>query len=255
MVTKVGLAVTIGLTVTPASRDALPPTLLLDLDDTILDDAIHADECWQRIAGQFAPQFAPASAEDFQIALGRVRRWYWDDPERNRVNRLRLRAARREIVTDTLIALGAANAPLAARIAEQYDALREAEARALPGALAALDQLHVRGIRLGLITNGEAKAQRLKIARFNLASYFQVIVIEGEFGCGKPDERVYRRALDALKATSATTWMVGDNLINDVLAPQRLGLTGIWVNATNRSLPSDVTDRPARIIRAVADLI
>ena len=138
----------------PACRQTLPPTLLLDLDDTILDDDIHANECW-----------------------------------------------------------------------------------------------------LELITNGEAAAQRLKIARFNLADYFQVIVIEGEFGCGKPDERVYRRALDALDAKPARTWMVGDSLINDVLAPQRLGLTGVWVNPAGRSLPSGAAERPAHIIRALAELV
>ena len=37
--------------------------------------------------------------------------------------------------------------------------------------------------------------QRDKIERHRLAGFFDVIVIEGEFGAGKPDEVVYRHAL------------------------------------------------------------
>ncbi len=48
---------------------------------------------------------------------------------------------------------------------------------------------------LGLVTNGAAAAQRAKIERFELARFFDVIVVEGEAGFGKPDPRVFERAL------------------------------------------------------------
>lgn len=240
---------------TPTTHANLPPTLLLDLDDTILDDDGLADECWTHITTRFAPQVAPVSAAELLATVYRTRDWYWADAERNRVGRLNLKGARRAVTTEALNKLGITNPALVEQIASAYEARRESAQRPLPGALEALERLRAGGIRMGLITNGQAESQRSKVERFHLADYFQVIVIEGEFGCGKPDERVYRHALAALDAAPSETWMVGDNLLNDVLAPQRLGLTGVWVNASGREFPADVTERPARIIRALRELI
>ena len=68
------------------------------------------------------------------------------------------------------------------------------------------------GCRLALLTNGGSKGQRLKIDRFNLAMLFDVILIEGEVGFGKPDPRIYTKALAALDVPASEAWMIGDNL-------------------------------------------
>src|SRR5207245_470771 len=77
---------------------------------------------------------------------------------------------------------------------------------------AILDALRARGLPLALVTNGDAVQQRDKIERHDLARYFDAILIEGEFGCGKPEERVYREALRRLGVGSEGAWMVGDPL-------------------------------------------
>ena len=81
-----------------------------------------------------------------------------------------------------------------------------------------------------------------------------MIVIEGEFGAGKPDAAVYRHALDALGARAADTCMVGDHLDFDVAGAQRLGLQGIWIDRAGAGLPSGCVVRPDRIIRALTEL-
>ncbi len=236
--------------------DTLPPTLLLDLDDTILDDSAEADTSWERITTRYAPHIAPFSASDLNAAIQRTRDWYWSDAERLRAGRLALGVARQTIVTAALASLGMEGADeLAWRIATDYAALRDTAMRPLPGALDTLAQLRKRDVRMGLITNGAAEAQRRKVERFALAQWFEVIVIEGEFGCGKPDERVYRHALAALQAAPESAWMVGDSLENDVLAPQRLGVTGVWVNPGGQALPPDAPERPSRVIRRLAELV
>lgn len=236
--------------------DTLPPALLIDLDDTILDDSAGADASWERVTTRYVPDGAPFSASDLKAAIQRARDWYWDDAERHRAGRLDLDRARQTIVTTALASLGMKGADdLAQRIATDYTTLRDAAMRPLPGALDALARLRKRGVRMGLITNGAAAAQRRKVERFALAQWFEVIVIEGEFGCGKPDERVYRHALATLQAAPESAWMVGDSLENDVLAPQRLGVTGVWVNPGGSLLPPDAPERPSRVIRALAELV
>ncbi|HEX9039341.1 MAG TPA: HAD family hydrolase [Ktedonobacterales bacterium] len=235
--------------------DALPPTLILDLDDTILDDSLASEESWVEAATLHAPEVAPVSAQELHAAIQRARRWYWDDEARARAGALDLMTARREIVTEALIHLKRRDAPaLAQRVTASYAAARDARMRPLPGALETVAWLRERGTRLGLITNGAAEPQRRKVERFALAPLFDVVVIEGEFGCGKPDPRVYLHALAALHAAPDSTWMVGDSLRNDVLAPQRLGISGVWVNATGRATPPDAPAQPDRVIRALSEL-
>ena len=83
---------------------------------------------------------------------------------------------------------------------------------------------------------------------------FDAILVEGELGFGKPDERVYRRALSALGVEPADAWMVGDNLELDVGAPQKLGMSGVWIDARGRGLPGDSAVKPDYIVRSLADL-
>ena len=115
--------------------------------------------------------------------------------------------------------------------------------RLFPDALDTLAHFRKQGVPLGLITNGDAGQQRDKIERHGLARFFDTILIEGEFGTGKPEEIVYRHALQALGASATTAWMVGDHLEWDVSAPQRLGVRGVWMDREGHGLPSGNTVR------------
>ena len=96
--------------------------------------------------------------------------------------------------------------------------------------------------------------QRGKITRFGLTDLFDTILIEGEVGFGKPDPRVYARALESLEVAAADAWMVGDNLEWDVAEPQRQGIYGIWIDVWGRGLPPRHPVRPNRIIRRLSEL-
>jgi putative hydrolase of the HAD superfamily len=110
-------------------------------------------------------------------------------------------------------------------------------------------------VQLGLMTNGGGPAQRAKIDRFGLAPYFEHIVIEGEFGCGKPDPRVFESLLRALRVEPHEGWAVGDNIEVDVYGAMDVGIHGIWVDASGRGLPAGVTRRPNRVIASLSELV
>lgn len=73
---------------------------------------------------------------------------------------------------------------------------------------------------------------------------------------GKPAEAFFSTALEALAATPSQAVMVGDDIYGDVLAAQRLGITGVLVRTgkyraeTVRSAPV----APDHVIDSVADL-
>jgi putative hydrolase of the HAD superfamily len=236
-------------------KDPLPKAILLDLDDTILALSESADPCWQRVCERFAPRIEGLVPERLFAAIKESRIWFWGDPERHRRGRLNLGEARREIVAAALLQLDIDAPALANEIADTYASEREEALQPLPGAIEALHHFRRQGVRLALITNGNSEDQWRKIDRFELASLFDCIVVEGEFGAGKPHERVYVYVLDQLNVKAEEAWMIGDNLEWDVSAPQRLGIFGIWLDFAGQGLPETSPVCPDRIVRSLSELV
>lgn len=237
----------------PGPATPLPRVLLLDLDDTILDDSGGSDECWLTVCSEVARERRGIDRDELRGAIETARRWYWSDAGRHRVGRHDLRAASTRIAALALRRLDVDAPALAGRIGHRYQDLRDAAVRPLPGAIGMLDRLRAAGVTLGLVTNGAAASQRAKIERFDLGARFSYVGIEGEVGVGKPCLAAYVAALRALGCAARETWMVGDNLEWDVRAPQRLGIGGVWVNPAGLA-PGDGAP-PDRTVAALADLL
>jgi putative hydrolase of the HAD superfamily len=227
--------------------------VLFDLDDTLLDYSGKVDESWARAVHACCAD-GPVDPHALIAALGHSRRWLWEDPSRHREERINMPRAWQRIVAHALEGLGSPSDELAAAVAARFAADRHQVMELFPEARPTLERLRARGIPLGLITNGDASQQRYKIERHDLARYFDVMVIEGEFGAGKPDEAVYRHALDALGAEPGHTCMVGDNLDFDVEGARRVGIAGVWVDRARTGLPPGSTARPDHVIASLTDL-
>jgi putative hydrolase of the HAD superfamily len=232
----------------------LPKAILLDLDDTILDDSSGAAACWREACLAHRSDLGSVDPAALHAAIDRNRARFWSDPVRHRVGRLDQPAARREIVRASLGELGVDARSLAERIAEAYGSRRDRGIQPFAGAIETIRWLRENGCGLALLTNGAGAAQRSKIDRFELADLFETILIEGELGFGKPDARIYELALDTLEVEPSDAWMVGDNLEWEVAAPQRLGILGIWVDVRAAGLPPEHPVRPHRIVRRLAEL-
>jgi putative hydrolase of the HAD superfamily len=236
------------------TSSTLPKALLLDLDDTILDDSSSVDGCWREACAGQAGRLTPSQADLVVEAIQKTSKWFWADPERHRAGRLELDAARREVVRLALLEMGIADAQLARDIGDAYSHRRDVGMEPLPDAIETVRWFRDSGCRLALLTNGAGVAQRRKIARFGLADLFDTILVEGELGFGKPDERVYRQALEKLAVRPADAWMVGDNLDWDVAAPQKLGIFAVWVDRRGGGLPATSRVLPDRIVPALSAL-
>lgn len=73
---------------------------------------------------------------------------------------------------------------------------------------------------------------------------------------GKPSSDFFRTALSLLGTTADDAVMVGDDIENDVLAAQRVGLTGVQVR-TGKFRPEDLeraSGSPDHVIDSIADL-
>jgi len=232
----------------------LPAALLLDLDDTILAFDAVADECWNSLCVRYAPEVGE-SAERVFAAICRSRTWYWSELDRHREGRRDLMRTRREVVLRAFGELGLGHDQAATRLADDYTRERELLVKPFPGAIETLRELRNRGVDLALITNGEGRSQRAKIERFDLAQYFTCIVVEGEFGIGKPDHAVFNHALRSLRCLPRDAWMIGDSLVYDIAPALSLGMNAVWIDGQQSGIAPDATCRPSRTISALSEIL
>ena len=236
----------------------LPRAMLIDMDDTILSAYGRPDLAWNKITVEFAGELAPLSPPQVAAAILQFARNFWATAEA--AWRLKLTEARQLTVKGGFAALAASHGTvlpddLAIRLADRFTTFREEEMFVFPGAHEAIDALKALGVKLALVTNGAADTQRAKVERFALSHRFDHIQIEGEHGFGKPEERAYLHAMDALGVTAPETWMIGDNLEWEVVVPQRLGIYAIWIDAHGQGLPAESAIKPDRIIRSLLELL
>ncbi len=74
--------------------------------------------------------------------------------------------------------------------------------------------------------------------------------------CGKPAPEYFNAALELMAVEAARAAMVGDDVVNDVLGAQAVGMTGILVR-TGKFRPTDLErpeGRPDHVIDSFADL-
>lgn len=209
--------------------------LLLDLDDTILDDRSSIAHCWSAVHDLILAEDPGLVGVPLAATIAEVTEWFWSDPDREREGRLDLPRARRAMLTRVLDQLGRPNPQLADQATRLYGELREETYRLADGALDALIRLRAALPRLALVTNGAAEPQRGKIERFALAGYFDHIQVEGEFGLGKPERAVYLHVATSLGAAPERCLMVGDSFRSDVLGALDAGMHAAWIDVAGRA--------------------
>ena len=237
-----------------ASGSALPAAILFDMDDTVVDTYRASSDAWReaaaRLGGARGWDLEQASAAFFAAD-----RWYWQDQERADWGRLNQAGARTRIARRALDELGWRDDGAAAWAGPFVVQERINRLQPFPGALETLVGLRRRGVALALVTNGETPSQRGKIDKVGLVPYFDVVVVEGEFGIGKPDPAVFRHALAAVGRQPHEAWMVGDDLAKDIAGGAAAGLHTVWVDSRREGLPDAPAAQPHRIVHAIAELL
>ena len=233
-----------------------PAAILFDLDDTILT-CEYGDyrKLWKKVIEDHSHHFKSISANDFYAELRRVAEEFWSDQERHREGRREIKRTRKMLVLQASRNLGQFNEEAATRLAHDYHHRREDDITPFEGALETLEYLTTTPIKTALLTNGSADIQRSKIDKFKLANYFDVVLVEGEIGIGKPSPEIYMQAIDQLGVLAQESWIVGDNLVWEVKVPQKMGFFAIWNDYLGEGLPEGSEVKPDKIVSGIRDLI
>ncbi len=199
-------------------------TILFDLDHTLLDS--HASE-----AAAFAHAMSVAGIDDvddsnrvFQVYDG-INQALWRSVERGEIGPGDVRMRRFEQLVD---ATGIDAEP--AVLADAFVFGLGAFGDLYPGARAVLETLSARAT-LALITNGLVTIQTARIARLELAPFFDAITISEAAGVAKPNPAIFDVAFDALgNPARGGAVIVGDSLSSDMAGGVNAGIATCWFN-------------------------
>jgi putative hydrolase of the HAD superfamily len=205
-----------------------PRAIFFDLDDTLLDTSGGLDEAW----GLTCERFGPVLGIDAVLLRDTIRaeaNAFWKDEAAVGHWRIKLMDARIHVVDLALKSL-AADTSFAAPVAEMMESERTS--------------------RLRLFDDSEETLE----AAFPIDHYFEAVVIEGEFGAGKPDPSVFHHALTATGTAPADAWHVGDNLYADIGGAQGVGSQGVWIHRDRLERTAGDGPTPDRVIGHLAEL-
>lgn len=94
----------------------------------------------------------------------------------------------------------------------------------------ALQNARESGWRIGIVTNGTAAQQTLKIDTVGLEPYVDAVIISEAEGVKKPDAELFEIAACRLGTGVAGGWMVGDHPTADISGGRAAGLRTGWVS-------------------------
>jgi HAD superfamily hydrolase (TIGR01549 family) len=209
----------------------LSPTLLIDLDDTLLRNKIDTflPQYLASYAG-FVAEYIDADTFVHALIAGT------QAMARNRVPDCSLK----EVFNAVFFPLTGAD-PVAFQAeadrfyAEIFPGLRSLTGQ-IPGAKEFVDEALRRGYRLAITTNPlfprTAILQRLEWAGFPLDRYsFNLITSYETFHFAKPDPAYFAEALGRIGGADDAVVVVGDDLERDIAPASSLGLPSYWVGA------------------------
>lgn len=214
-------------------------TLLFDLDHTLFDsDASEAAafDITMRAAGVSNPSTVLAAYRRINVAL-------WAGVEAGSVQPIDVRTLRFQRLFEE------------AEIDADVDEMADLFVRSLgghgdlyPGAREVLADLAGRA-RLALVTNGLSDVQRARLARLDIASLFETVVVSSEVGVTKPRPEIFELAFRQLgNPSKESAVMIGDSLTSDIAGGANFGIATCWYN------PKGLDRNGAVVTYEVADL-
>jgi len=137
-----------------------------------------------------------------------------------------------------------------------FDAAYAAGWRLHDDALAFLATLDELGLPHGVLSNARRAQQTAKLAAVGLSAEPLLVCVD-DFGYGKPDPRVFLEACRLLGTEPSRTVYVGDEFDVDAAAAIRAGLIGVWCDrpgAWERWGDADVAGAGALRVESLAEL-
>jgi len=191
--------------------------ILFDLDDTLVQTTYFNDQSLAAVAKVL---------EDRHIELALS-----EQEVRDLILKVKIQygTAHWKVFEELEKGLGIHDRKILTELTLAYDLAEDNNIRLFPGVTELLKFLIQKGIKTGIVTNGDSYRQWKKLILTGIQDVFDVVIISEEVGIEKPDPSIYRRALYSLEVESNDAMFVGDKPDTDITGANRAGVISIRV--------------------------
>lgn len=136
-----------------------------------------------------------------------------------------------------------------------YDEVYFRDRRATPGAVETLVRLNEHGFKIGVVTNGQTKAQREKMEIIGISHLIDAAFTSEQIGHPKPSNQMFKAALEAFGATSESALMVGDDVKSDIEGALAHGIDAFLYNPISKETKIEIAGTMIHVIYHMKELL
>jgi|TARA_R100000963_G_C4631475_1_gene96476 putative hydrolase of the HAD superfamily len=199
-----------------------PKFIYFDLDDTLLDHK-KAERAGLRDVHQHFDMFEGISENQLLDTYHHINKGLWEEYGRGEIDRHELHRRR---FSETLVELGL-DKSMHEEAGKVYMNYYRNHWEWIDGAKDAYDKI-AKKYKVGIITNGFAETQRLKIDQFQLRETARQIVISEDVGVMKPDPKIFDHSTELAGVNRGEILYVGDSFTSDVTGGAKAGWKVAW---------------------------
>ena len=203
-----------------------PKFIYFDLDDTLLDHK-KAERAGLRDVHDHFDMFEGISDDQLLDTYHHINKGLWEEYGRGEIDRHELHRRR---FSETLAELGL-DTDLHEEAGKVYMNYYRNHWEWIDGAKDAYDKIAEK-YEVGIITNGFAETQRLKIDQFKLRETASQIVISEDIGVMKPHPKIFDHSTEIAGVSREDILYVGDSFTSDVTGGSKAGWKVAWYTKT-----------------------
>ncbi len=218
--------------------------LLFDADNTLLDFTKASKDAFELVCKDFLIDYTPSTFQTYQTLNHGV----WKEFEKQQITAVELRTKRMSLFLNAIDKKNIDPDIFSDRYMERVVSASEM----YEGVKELLGDLK-KDYRLSIVTNGLKEAQRPRLKKLELMSYFESVVVSDEIGVAKPAIEFFEYAYQSIPNPPPKTQMlmIGDSLNSDIKGGNNFGITTCWLSH-GKELNGEV--KPDYIIRDVFEL-
>ena len=222
--------------------------LLFDADNTLLDFTSASHQAFKQNCEDFKIPYLPTTYPTYKKINAAV----WTAFEQGQITAEKLRIERMALFLETI--QRADVDPL--HFSRGYIDNMILNSEMYHGVRDLLEHLQKK-YRLSIVTNGLKEAQRPRLARLNLFSYFESVVVSDEIGVAKPAKEFFDYVYWSIPnpPPKSEILMIGDSLHSDIAGGKNFGVKTCWLNHGKKNETSIRPDFEIREVHGLKGLL
>jgi len=202
-------------------------SILFDLDHTIWDYETNSSETLTELFNHHKlSEIGVPSISDFLETFVEVNTNLWAQYDLGQIHR---DVIRHERFHKILLTYGIDKYDFALSFSDEYISQSPKKSGLMPNAMEVLNYLHAR-YSMTIVTNGFDEIQSIKMESSGISPYFKSVVTSARAGHKKPAKEIFEFAVQESGFDSASTLMIGDNLLTDIGGARNAQLDTVYFN-------------------------